>query len=119
MRRFTLAERLRKFILISIHMADQIQVRRRQPRNLRDRTDLLNNLSDRGVKEKYRLTRQQITDVHALIEKDIAPKTTRSHAIPAMTKVKIMCEVFQALVFPITHFRLYSRRKKYFYDSLP
>ena len=69
-------------------MADIRQVRRRQPRNFRDRTDLLNNLSDREMRGKYRLSRQQIIDLHALIEEDIQPKTIRSHAIPAMTKVK-------------------------------
>lgn len=79
---------------------------------------MLNILSDREIREKYRLSRQQISDLHDLTEEDIKPKTMRSHAIPAMTKLNlfIMCNKFVSFPMPVS-----IARRKYLYDrpSLP
>jgi len=56
-------------------MADQENARRQQPRIFRD---FLNILTEREIKTKYRLNRQQIEDLHHQIEGDISTQTEKS-----------------------------------------
>ncbi|WAR10610.1 HARB1-like protein [Mya arenaria] len=96
-------------------MADGRNPRRRLPRNFRDRVDLMNNLNDNEVKVKYRLSRQQIIDLHDLIEDDIKPRTMRSHAIQAMTKVvDAINQRVNNIKFPTTQADLASIKQKFY-----
>ncbi|WAR27691.1 HARB1-like protein [Mya arenaria] len=96
-------------------MADGRNPRRRLPRNFRDRVDMLNNLNDNEVKVKYRLSRQQIIDLHDLTEDDIKPRTMRSHAIQAMTKVvDAINQRVNNIKFPTTQADLASIKQKFY-----
>ncbi|WAR20567.1 HARB1-like protein [Mya arenaria] len=96
-------------------MADGRNPRHRLPRNFRDRVDLLNNLNDNEVKVKYRLSRQQIIDLHDLIEDDIKPRTMRSRAIQAMTKVvDAINQCVNNIKFPTTQADLASIKQKFY-----
>ncbi|WAR29435.1 hypothetical protein MAR_003003 [Mya arenaria] len=96
-------------------MADGRNPRRRLPRNFRDRVDMLNNLNDNEVKVKYTLSRQQIIDLHDLIEDDIKPRTMRSHAIQAMTKVvDAINQRVNNIKFPTTQADLASIKQKFY-----
>ncbi|WAR08737.1 HARB1-like protein [Mya arenaria] len=94
-------------------MADGRNPRRRLPRNFRDRVDMLNNLKDNEVKVKYRLSRQQIIDLHDLIEDDIQPRTMRSHAIQAIDKDAINQRV-NNIKFPTIQADLASIKQRFY-----
>jgi len=60
---------------------------RRNRRVFKPRLENLDTLRDFEVKNRYRLTREMIGEVHNLIEADIAAQTHRSNPVPTMTKV--------------------------------
>jgi len=59
-------------------MADQENARRQQPRIFRNQPDFLNILTEREIKTKYMLNKQQIEDLHHQIEGDISTQTEKS-----------------------------------------
>jgi len=60
---------------------------RRNRRVFKPRLENLDTLRDFEVKNRYRLTREMIGDLHNLIEADISAQTDRSNPVPTMTKV--------------------------------
>ena len=62
------------------------QIHRRE-RTFRERADILQNFDDTAVVERYRIDKGGIRVLLDLVEDDIEPRTTRSHAISAETKV--------------------------------
>ncbi|XP_060597470.1 putative nuclease HARBI1 [Ruditapes philippinarum] len=65
------------------------QRRRPLPRIFRERTDVLDNLRDREVVERYRLSREAIFDLHNLIKDDISSSSNRSFPVPPLTKLLV------------------------------
>jgi hypothetical protein len=61
--------------------------RRRTARIFRERRNWLEILTEKEVREKYRLSKERIAWLYELIKHDIQPETRRSHAISPMTKV--------------------------------
>jgi hypothetical protein len=73
------------------------QRRRPLPRIFRERTDVLDNLRDREVVERYRLSREAIFDLHNLIKDDISSSSNRSFPVPPLTKVLYANKYFEQL----------------------
>jgi len=75
----------------SVNMAAALLVlenqRNRHQRVFQPRLEGLDDLRDFEVKNRYRLPRNIIVELHNLIEAEISAETDRSNPVPTMTKV--------------------------------
>jgi len=61
--------------------------RNRHQRVFRPRLENLDDLRDFEVKNRYRLPRNLMEELHNLIEDEITAETDRSNPVPTMTKI--------------------------------
>jgi len=66
-----------------------IRAQRRSSRQFKRRQNL-EDLTDGYVKERYRLTRGQIVNLHETVRAELNPRAQRSHPLSAMTKVRLL-----------------------------
>ena len=92
-------------VFIHVRNAQQYQNehRLRRPRVFRDRTHPLDAYSDLEIRQRYRLTREIILELHDLIHIELEPRTNRNKAVPAILKLFVTlryyaCGSFQRVV---------------------
>ena len=75
------------------------EIRRRQI--FRERINPLLYMNDQEVEERYRIPRAGIEELIQMIEDDVSPVCTRSHALDATTKVSIPKTFYLLLVWSL------------------